>query len=144
MTEGNQQYIGNMSFANDDFSVLKLSKRGIEKQIEEEIKALYISVKNEIIDRDNLGFSTLAFELPENFTINDGTGLTVERSQVIIYSKLMMILESKGLLVGLRHTKNKTFLCVQWSPAINPEEEKVLNEYITERTILPAAANMRR
>jgi cell division protein FtsI/penicillin-binding protein 2 len=128
----------NYSFAADDFTVVKLGKRSIERQIEEEIKTLYLTIKSEIIERDNIGFSNLIYEMPENFSINET--MSVERAQVIIYAKLLMILESKGLTVGLRHTKNKTFLWIQWLPSINSEEEKNLREYLKQRTIVNIAA----
>ncbi len=124
----------NYTFAADDFTVVKLGKRSVEKQIEEEIKVLYLAVKSEIIERDNIGFSNLLYELPENFSINDA--LSVERAQVIIYAKLMMILESKGLTVGLKHTKNKSFLYIQWLPSIGKQEEEQMREYILQKTIV--------
>ncbi len=109
-----------------------LNRKTDTAQLRTEIHNIAIAIDGKIKEAHNAGLNTIAYELPENFSIKN---IEREDAQLIIYTKLVSIYEEGGFEVKMKYTDKAVFMIFRWINRLSQNEREDLRKVLSERTI---------
>jgi len=96
-------------------------------QIEEHVNEILAEVQDEVITANEIRNNKCKIELPTSFNIPP---LKLSESRKQVYYYVLTALEEAQYSARLEILDKKVFLCVQWQPINDAEQEKYMNNYI--------------
>jgi len=111
-----------------DIRAETLYKKSNMRQIRERVDDIYRSLTLKVHEAHNAGWAEIIFELPDSFDIG---GLENADSQLIIYSRLIELVEANGLKVTLVPQGNGgSALRIRWPSVLDPVEKNRMKDIL--------------
>lgn len=111
-----------------DIRAEHLYRKSNTQQIQQQVDEIYKSITYKITEAHQAGWAEIKYDLPDTFQIGC---LEPADAQLIIYSRLIELVEKNGLQVSLVRTPNGgSVLKVRWPSVLDPVEKQRMKNII--------------